>query len=1330
MTFIDKFKIKTRILASAMLLVSITIAFGGLAKLYIGNVSGALFSITNYNGKAVEYATGVERMALAAILEEKNYLLYEKDETQQRAEDDVRQLYAYLDLVDQIAEQYRNSELLSQSKTARESTAQYTDKYRAGVAALKANKRAVAEMVEKGGIVAKAADNFLSRQVSLYQEAMKKGASAQDLNHYVQRYIVATKIYVKAMEIMRSEKEEVNYKNRTAWKKMQIQLPQLMDYYDELQKISDTEEALRLIEDARTATRDYQQAAESWIQNDDDLKIILKDMSELGANVIKQAQTAEKAGYTELSSARIHAESLVDQANKIILGTIFAALIFGVTIVWILTRSVTGPLEILRSRMMALAQGDLTAEIPFLEGNTELTAMAGSVQVFKEAAVNLNNQRWIKSTISQLSTTLQALTSPVEFAQIAISGLVHELGGGAGVFYIWNDDESYLELLGSYGFMKRRHFSSRFKLGESLVGQAALEKTTIILTDVPENYARIVSGTGESAPRSVLVAPVLSQDKVLGIIEIASFLPFTPEQQNLIVEILPILALNLEVLERNNRTLMLLEKTQQQADALRESEETLRIQSEELQAANEELRQKSEALQQQTEQLRASEEELRAQREELSATNDELAVKGKNLEQQAKELEEARLEAEKRALERDTASRYKSEFLANMSHELRTPLNSLLILARSLRDNDEGNLTDDQVESAGIIHESGTSLLRLINDILDLSKVEAGKMEINASDIALDQFNAALMQRFKLLAESKGLIFSVTAASGLPSVVRTDSGKLEQILNNLVGNAIKFTEQGEVAVTVKRPLPSPALFDTGLSAESALEIEIKDSGIGVPANKLGSIFQAFEQVDGSTSRRYGGTGLGLTISKRLAQFLGGDIAVTSVEGQGSTFSLLLPQTVNAETEAQPAPPQPAVSIPAPISSQRSANDTLIVADDRNALSPNDETILVIEDDANFAKIVRDLSRKRGFKCLLATDGPSGLELAKRYRPTGIVLDIGLPGMNGWTVMEKLKEQAETRHIPVHFMSATDSYLRGLEMGAVGYFTKPVSKEQIESAFERIRHFTSSSQRRILVVDDDAGTRKAIKSLLGNEHIEILEADDGESALAHLQKGQTFDCMILDLKLPGITGAGLLESCTQRQIPLPPVIVYSGKDLSNEETMALREFTDSIVIKGARSPERLLDEVTLFLHSVQASLPAAQQQQLKPADEKIPGIAGKTVLIVDDDMRNTFALSKVLRRKGLKVLMAQDGEKAFSQLVDNASIDLVLMDIMMPGMDGYTAIEKIRQDGRFKTIPIIALTAKAMLGDREKCLNAGANDYLSKPVDIDDLISMMSNYIAG
>lgn len=1035
---------------------------------------------------------------------------------------------------------------------------------------------------------------------------------------------------------------------------------------------------------------------------------------------------SKAAEFHDLSATeRSHA---VERLIATTIGLLILALLFAR---WI-SYSITHPLEVLRQRMSSLAGGDLKVDIPYLDGNTEFSAVAHTLLAFKDSAVNLDGQRWVKSGISELSSIMQRATTKQDFAQALINGLTPLCGAGVGIFYQANEEGNLFEILASYGLKKRRSLHTEFKLGEGIVGQAALERKSILLTDVPDEYARITTGTGEAAPRQILVAPALSHGRVLAVIELGTFHQLSANEEALIEELLPIIALNLEILERNQHTQKLLSRTQQQAEELRASEEELRAQSDQLQASNEELHSKTLNLQEQAEELRASEEELRAQREELQAANKELEQKSRGLEEQTVLLEEARSNADKRALERDTASRYKSEFLSNMSHELRTPLNSLLILARALRENEEGTLTEDQVDSAGIIHDSGTTLLRLINDILDLSKVEAGKMEILAVDIPLEKFATSLFRRFKLMAETKGLSLDVEIAPDLPETIYNDSDKIDQILNNLVGNAIKFTDHGGVNVHIKRPAPSLRLQDTGLGPDNAFEIEIHDTGIGIPADKIESIFNAFEQVDGSTSRLYGGTGLGLTISRRLAQFLGGHVYASSREGESSTFILTLPLSAEQIPELNKIIPVAGLSAvsgqPTPAKSPSyfltTSSVTHAVDDDRFTITPKDESILIIEDDDSFARIVRDLSRKRGFKCLVAGDGLTGLDLARRYLPTGIVLDIGLPGLDGWNIMEQLKLNAETRPIPVHFISATDSSQRGLEMGAVGYLTKPVSKEQIEGAFDRIRHFGVASPRRLLLVEDDPGTRKAVNVMLSDVNVEIIEASTAEAAVARLRKGESFDCMILDLTLPGMSGLALLEQCTQEQLAVPPVVVYSGRDVTDKDTLVLKEYTDSIVIKGARSPERLLDEVTLFLHSVQNNLQTAKHKTPDSKTGVEAGLDGRTVLVVDDDMRNAFALSKVLRARGLKVLVAQDGNKAISQVNEAPEINVVLMDIMMPGMDGYTAIKEIRKQTRFRTLPIIALTAKAMLGDREKCIAAGASDYLSKPVDIDALMSML------
>jgi CheY-like chemotaxis protein/methyl-accepting chemotaxis protein len=1032
----------------------------------------------------------------------------------------------------------------------------------------------------------------------------------------------------------------------------------------------------------------------------------------LAEAIAEDAAFIRDTGLEEALAVERNVVEVVGWSGRLVGVLALVGLVVGGAFTWLIGNAIARPVVGMTGAMGKLAAGELDVAVPHLRRDDEIGAMARATQTFKEAALRLNSQSWVKTNVTTLAAAVQATDTPRDFARVAISTLMPLLGGGAGVAYLWNEETQALELEGSWGFKKRRHLSTSFKLGEGIVGQCAIERTIIILTEVPDDYVRINSGTGEATPRCILVAPVVTRDRLLGVIEIASFHPFTTDHQALIDEALPVLALNLEVQDRNHRTRLLLEQTQQQAEELRASEEELKAQSDQLHMANDELRTKSQSLEEQTEELRASEEELKVQREELQAANEELSQKTEALEEQAERLGTARVEADQRALERDTASRYKSEFLANMSHELRTPLNSLLILSRSLADNEEGNLSDDQVDSARIISESGNHLLRLINDILDLSKVEAGKMVINAADLALADFGQSIARRFGRLAEAKNLALTVTLEDGLPSTIRTDGGKLDQIINNLVGNALKFTETGGVTVTV------------GKSAADGMTIKVVDTGIGIPADKLGRIFVAFEQVDGSASRAFGGTGLGLTISRKLAQFLGGDIVVESELGRGSTFTLTLPM-------ASAVGPAAETHVAAPVAAAGPENARPAEAqrceDDRDILSPKDEAVLIVEDDPVFARIVRDAARKQGFKSLVAQDGGSGIQLARRYRPTGIILDVGLPGMDGWTVMEALKKHPETRHIPVHFMSAADAGRRGLEMGAVGFFTKPVTKEQIGEAFLRIHHFSAPGTRRLLLVEDDAGTRKAVQTLLAAEQLDIVEAKTGEEAIASLRDDGPFDCMILDLGLPGMDGQDLLKRCSDLKVMVPPVVVYSARDLSDEEVLGLREYTDSVVIKGARSPDRLLDEVTLFLHSVQARLPDAQQRMLRDL-QKEGRADGAVVLVVDDDMRNTFALSKVLRQKGFRVLMAQDGRTAVEQLHEADAIDIVLMDIMMPGMDGYETTREIRKQERFRSLPIIALTAKAMVGDREKCLAAGADDYVSKPVDIDILLAAINRLV--
>jgi CheY-like chemotaxis protein/CHASE3 domain sensor protein len=1022
-----------------------------------------------------------------------------------------------------------------------------------------------------------------------------------------------------------------------------------------------------------------------------------------------------------LLEKRNRAQDDVLTANRYIdIVSLLACVAFGLFIIGMTFRLITRPIVRMTELMSRLAAHDHSIEVRQLNRRDEIGEIARALQVFKEMSIETAGQTWLKSTVTSISNKLQGATTYRAFADVLVTELVPVMKAGLGIFYLFREDTSRLERVGTYGFKESRQLTPDYQLGEGLVGQAASERRTIVLQDVPEDYTRIHSGTGEGAPRSVVILPVTSRDSLLGVVEIGSFAQLTPLESRLLEELMPIVALSLENLGRALSTHALLEQTQSQADELRASEEALRSQQEDLRSTNEELKTKTTELQEQSQRLVASEEELRVQTEELHASNEELREKSVTLNEQKDALETLQKDTQEKAEELARASQYKSEFLANMSHELRTPLNSLLILSRSLADNDEENLSGEQVESARIIHDAGSNLLRLINDILDLSKVEAGKMDLVVDTFPLADLARTVARTFNHVAQEKKLAFSVDVAPGLPATIRTDGAKLEQVANNLLSNAFKFTATGTVSLHVSRPAPN-ATLPTGLVAATTIAITVSDTGIGIPADKLQHVFHAFEQVDASTSRQYGGTGLGLAISRRIAMLLGGDIVLASESGRGSTFTVYLPEEapdVGRTADAVPLQ-QAAAEATLPLSPGLLA-DT--IDDDRASLSPGDTVILVVEDDPAFARILADMVHRKGHRVLAAGDGESGLALAKRYRPTGILLDVMLPGMDGWTVIERLKGDAATRHIPVHFISATDDATRGLELGAVGFLTKPVSRESIGSAFDRLLHFAEGRTRHLLVVDDDANARTAVRTLLKDDLVVIEEAASGEEALSKTAD-TVFDCIVLDLGLPGMSGIEFLEHLS-RSGHTPPVVVYSGRDLSRDESMKIRQYTDSIVVKGARSPDRLLDEVSLFLHSIRHGGGARDVATTAAGGVDEASLRGRRLLLVDDDMRNLFALSKVLRSKGIDVVMAQDGQKALDTIDSDNGIELVLMDIMMPVMDGYDTMRAIRARPAVAKVPIIALTAKAMRGDREKCLEAGANDYLSKPIDVDRLLSMI------
>ncbi|BAP56251.1 signal transduction histidine kinase [Thioploca ingrica] len=981
-----------------------------------------------------------------------------------------------------------------------------------------------------------------------------------------------------------------------------------------------------------------------------------------------------------------------------------------------------------------LAAGDMQIQMrgQFLgDFSTIKTALETTADKLNTATTQNNIQNWLKTGQSQLSEQTSGEKDIVQLAEDIINFLTPYLEAQVGAFYIFKEDqaEPYLKMIASHAYVWRKNAVYEFKIGEGIIGQSALERKMFVTAQAPADYIFIQSGLGESPPRAILIAPFLYENRLKGAIELAAFTPFTKTQLDFLNQILPLIAIAINTAESRTQMQILLEQSQQQAEELR--------------AQQEELQQTNEQLQGQAEELQAQAEELQAQQEELRQTNEMLQMRGQELERQQAavqikntELEQATAVVQAKAEELELASKYKSEFLANMSHELRTPLNSMLILAQLLADNKNGNLSATQAEYARTIHSSGNDLLTLINDILDLSKVEAGKLEVNPEQLAFTDLTASLEQKFRPLAEKKGITFTVQIAENLPAAVYTDPQRLKQIITNLLANAFKFTQTGGVTLNIARPTSQIDLSRSQLKLQQTIAFNVIDTGIGIPKEKQKIIFEAFQQADGTTSRRYGGTGLGLSISRQLAQLLGGEIQLHSEEGQGSTFTAYLPEKWNISGQQPlesppkltfPSPANPA-TIPSPATPavvELPLTTTTIPQDDRNRLQPGDKSLLIIEDDVNFSHILMGIAQEKQFKCLLAHDGYSGLQLAEQYRPSAIILDIGLPQIDGWTVMEKLKGKPETRHIPVQFVSGSDQSKEAKQLGAIGYCLKPVGMTELTKIFKNIDNFINKTVKNLLVITDDPQHQQNIVKLVQGEGIQLVMVSDRAKAQPQLQSEQ-FDCLILDVDVEHRRGTQLLEQlCHDSNLPHDiPVIIYAERELTALEAAILQQCAETLTIKEVHSPERLLDEVTLFLHQIESKLSQEQQQILHKVHDPQAILSGKKLLLVDDDMRNVFALAASLENKGMEVITAHNGQDALARLSEHPDIAVVLMDIMMPNMDGYEATRKIRAQPPFRKLPIIALTAKAMKGDKAKCIEAGANDYLAKPVNTEKLISLL------
>ncbi|MBC8641521.1 response regulator [Caballeronia sp. EK] len=911
----------------------------------------------------------------------------------------------------------------------------------------------------------------------------------------------------------------------------------------------------------------------------------------------------------------------------------------------------------------------------------------------------LQEQAWLNEGQTQLAEKVIGQQSLDQLCRTILDFLADYLKVSIGAFYVRENDGA-LKRTASFGFDPDSAPVPDSLAGvKSLVGQAVHARKLTSMNDVPAGYWKVTSALGASVPASLVIVPIENEGQANGAIELGAMHRLTERDQQFLKTIAGNIGDYVEAAQYRERLQHVLEETQQ-------LNEELQMQQEELRTTNEELEQQTTALSQ-------AQVYLANQKAELEQTNDQLAEQARVLDERNVALNAAQGELETRAEALQRASRYKSEFLANMSHELRTPLNSSLILAKLLSENKAGNLTNDQIKYAQTIYSAGNDLLNLINDILDLSKVEAGKLDLHIEDVPLQRIMDTLSRTFEPLARQKKLRLELRNDIDDYPTLTTDFRRLEQILRNLLSNAVKFTDAGAVSLTLRR------------AGEGAVQFVVTDTGIGIAPDQLEAIFEAFQQADGTTSRHYGGTGLGLSISRSLAHLLGGDIAVRSAQGTGSTFTLTMPIAYGAAALPGAVEQAPAsVAIEAKLPAEQPIEVIHVIDDDRADAAPGRRLVLVVEDEPDFAQVLLDLAHELGYRCIVSGTAGEALKLAQDSAPNAILLDIGLPDRSGLVVLQELKANPKTRHIPVHVVSASDRSEAALHLGAIGYAVKPTTREQLTAIFQRLEEKSSQKIKRVLLVEDDARQRQSIVELISDADVEITPVEFGRDAL-ELLKTTIFDCMIIDLKLPDMQGGDLLRQMAGIDAySFPPVIVYTGRNLTHDEEAELMRYSQSIIIKGARSPERLLDEVTLFLHKVETDLSADRQAMLHVSRSRDRVLDGRRVLLVDDDIRNIFSLSSALEHQGLKVDIGRNGFEAIEALDRHPDIDVILMDVMMPGMDGLEATRRIREDARFRKLPIIAITAKAMKDDQEQCLAAGASDYLAKPIDVDRLYSLL------
>jgi signal transduction histidine kinase/CheY-like chemotaxis protein/HAMP domain-containing protein len=985
----------------------------------------------------------------------------------------------------------------------------------------------------------------------------------------------------------------------------------------------------------------------------------------------------------------------------------------------------------------AVTKGDLTRSI-MVQAQGEVAALKDNINEMirnlKDTTLKNTDQDWLKTNLAKFSRMLQGHRDLVTVSRLVLSELAPLVSAQLGVCYgqTTRGNETSLELLASYAHKATQNLPRTLRIGEGLLGQCAYERKRILLTDVPPDYVRVSSVLGYSTPLSIIILPVLFEGEVKAVIELASFRSFSEIHLSFLDQLAETLGIVFNTIEASMRTEDLLKQSQSLTG--------------ELQSQQEALKKTNDQLEQQAQDLQNSEALLKRQQEELQLTNEQLQEKARLLSEQMaqvelknREVEQAKAALEEKAEQLVLSSRYKSEFLANMSHELRTPLNSLLILAKMLADNPSHNLLPKQVEYAQTIHSAGTDLLSLINDILDLAKIESGTVTLDISAEHFSELRDYVDRTFRQLAQDKGLDFSIALDPALPLAVQTDAKRLQQILKNLLSNAIKFTRQGHVSLSIKPATSGWSTDHARLNAaDRVVMFAVEDTGIGIAPNKQKLIFEAFQQADGTTSRVYGGTGLGLSISRELTRLLGGEIKVESASGRGSTFTLFLPvgYSQTGAEEAQPVVVEtPLIEIPEEARpgyrwfTELSPRSLSSAGDDRGYIAPGDRVVLIVEDDAKFATVLLELVRENGFKGVVAQDGGTAIAMAKEFMPDAITLDLRLPDVDGWAVLDQLKHSADTRHIPVNVISLTDHMQRCFHLGALGVIQKPAAREVLQEALCRTQEFLERSVKTLLVAEAGAKDGGDLVELLRADGVEITGVSTAKAALEAVQKNR-YDCIVVGPALDDGRGVDLLRKLARsKKAGRLPIVMYGANEFSPSEQDKVRKLAEVVILKSVTTREAVLRETTLFLHQAIDRLPPAKRDMLADLQEASRDLAGKKVLIIDDDIRNIFAMTGALEQHGLTVINAENGKDGIEILKANPDVDLVLMDIMMPELDGYDTIRVIRGLGEFRSLPIIAITAKAMKGDREKCIEAGASDYVAKPLDMEQLTSVLRVWLA-